>query len=141
MRGAGNKKRLPRLLTRRGFATQPGWELPVWRGVGKLMPRHPEGTGVEMWRSTQELVQMREWVESRAGWPCRRIDGRITFNFPGERCGGLEIGWAEFEINFLAGRMAFAYEDEEPGRWLLGTWAEARDFAARLRAAAGVGRR
>jgi hypothetical protein len=89
-----------------------------------------------MLRVTQDVVEVRSWVESREGWPCRRLDGKLALNFPGEACRGVEVGWEEFEPNFLRGGCVLVYEDALGSRrCFLGSDAEARAFVAGERAA------
>jgi len=94
----------------------------------------PEGNGSQqMLRVTQDVVQVRSWVEARDGWPCRRLDGRVALNFPGEICRGLEVGWGEFEPNFCAGRLVFVHDDVAGSRaWFIGSPGEAREFVSRV---------
>jgi hypothetical protein len=87
-----------------------------------------------MWRVTQDVVEIRGWVQGRGGWPCRLLDGRIALNFPGERCRGLEIGWDEFGPNFCFGRCVFVYDDAAgAGGWFLGSAQEAHHFVSEAR--------
>jgi hypothetical protein len=82
-----------------------------------------------MLRVTQDVVEIRGWVQSRGGWPVRRLDGRIAIGFRGEVRRGVDIEWGEFEPNFCVGRWVFVYDDA-PGsaRWFLGSAEEARRY-------------
>lgn len=64
-----------------------------------------------MLRITRAVSEVRSFAESRCGWPCRRLDGRLALGFPGDICRGLEIGWDEFEVNFCLGRYALVWDD------------------------------
>jgi hypothetical protein len=84
-----------------------------------------------MVRITQNVVEVRSWVQARSGWPCRRLDGGIAVSFPGDRCRGIEIGWDEFEPNFCARRYVLALDDAHGStRHFLGSVADARTYLA-----------
>jgi hypothetical protein len=85
-----------------------------------------------MLQVTQDVVQVRRWAEERGGRPCRRLDGRIALNLPGDICRGVEVGWDEFEPVFCAGRLAFVHGDAGSRTWFIGTQREAREFVAGL---------
>lgn len=85
-----------------------------------------------MLRVTQEVVRVRRWAEERGGTPCRRLDGRIALNLPGDICRGVGIGWDEFEPVFCAGRLAFAHGEAGSRTWFIGTPLEAREFVTRI---------
>ncbi len=89
------------------------------------------GWAVPTLRVTQGIAAVRRWVDSRGGWPCRRLDGGLAVGFHGDICRGVQIGWDEFEVNFCAGRLALAYDDTPAGvRCFIGRPPEARRFAA-----------
>jgi len=74
---------------------------------------------------------IRAWTESRQGWPCRRLDGRLALGFAGEECLGIEIGWNEFEATFCVQRAAFVCDDAPGSRsCFVGGPDEARRFLA-----------
>ena len=64
-----------------------------------------------MLRITRTVSEVRSFAESRNGWPCRRLDGRLALGFRGDICRGVEIGWDEFEVNFLLGRYVLVWDD------------------------------
>ncbi len=91
-----------------------------------------------MLRATQDVLELRTWAQSRGGWPCRRLDGKIALNFPGEPCRGVEIGWDEFEPNFCVGRCVLVYDDSVGStRWFIGNDEEARRFVSEREGLAG----
>jgi hypothetical protein len=98
----------------------------------------PEGEREQpMVQVTQDVVRVRSWVQSRSGWPCRRLDGGIAVAFPGDRCRGIEIGWGEFEPNFCARRYVLVHDDALGStRCFLGTAEAARSFLAEAASAA-----
>ncbi len=84
-----------------------------------------------MFRTTQDIVELRRWAELRGARPCRDDrTGRLVLVLPG-RAGGcaLDVGWDEFEPTFLASGEVFVYDDA-PGyaRFFLGPAAEAHAF-------------
>jgi hypothetical protein len=84
-----------------------------------------------MLRTTQDIVELRRWAESRDGQPCRDPrTGRIALAFAGDPC-AFPVGWDEFEPAFMASRSVFVY-DEAPGsrRHFLGPIEEAHEFVA-----------
>jgi hypothetical protein len=85
-----------------------------------------------MLRVTQDVGLVRRWAEERGGRPCRRLDGRVALNLPGDICRGVEIGWDEFQPVFCAGRLAFVHGEEGSRTWFIGTQREAREFTTRL---------
>jgi hypothetical protein len=64
-----------------------------------------------MLRITRAVSEVRAWASARGAWPCRRLDGRLALGFPNETCRGVGIGWAEFEVNFVARRSVLAWDD------------------------------
>jgi len=84
-----------------------------------------------MIRIVRGVVEVRSWVQQRDGRPCRRPDGALDLNLPGEPCRGIDVTWGEFEPNFCVARLALAYDDA-PGspRWLLGGSGEVERFLA-----------
>jgi len=79
---------------------------------------------------TEDVVEMRDWAESRGARPCRQPGtGRLGLAFSGEPCEDVLVGWGEFEPAFCIGHLVFVY-DEAPGsrRWFIGSEAEARAF-------------
>jgi hypothetical protein len=86
----------------------------------------------------RQVGEVRAWVQQRAGHPCRRPDGAIDLNLPGEPCRGVDVEWGEFEPNFCVGRSALVYDDA-PGSslWFLGGSEEVRSFLAEAEAATG----
>jgi hypothetical protein len=80
---------------------------------------------------TRSVSEVRSWAQARGAWPCRRLDGRLALGFPNEICRGVEIGWAEFAVNFVARRSVLAWDDA-PGstRALIRSEAEARRLLA-----------
>lgn len=82
-------------------------------------------------RVTQDITAVRRWVDSRGGWPCRRLDGGLAVGFQADICRGVQIGWDEFEVNFCTGRLALAFDEVPSGiRCFIGRLPEARRFAA-----------
>lgn len=84
-----------------------------------------------MLRTTQDVVELRRWAESRGGRPCREgRSGRLGLAFAGEPC-PFPVGWDEFEPAFCASRSVFVY-DEGPGahRFFVGPQDEAHAFVA-----------
>ncbi len=84
-----------------------------------------------MLRTTQDVVELRHWAESRGAQPCRDPGcGRIALAFAGDPC-AFPVGWDEFEPAFMASRSVFVY-DEAPGsrRHFLGPMDEAHAFVA-----------
>jgi hypothetical protein len=83
-----------------------------------------------MLHATEDVVEMREWADSRGARPSRHPGtGRLGLALPGEPCEDVLVGWGEFEPAFCTSRLVFVY-DEAPGsrRWFIGTEAEARAF-------------
>jgi hypothetical protein len=93
-----------------------------------------------MLRVTQDVVELRGWVQSRGGWPVRERDGRITVSYPGDRGRAAEIGWEEFEAVFCSCGWVLVYDDA-PGsrRCLVGSVEEARAFVVGSREAQRMG--
>jgi hypothetical protein len=79
---------------------------------------------------TGDVVELRDWAESRGARPCRQRDtGRLGLAFPGESCEDVPVEWGEFEPAFCVSHLVFVY-DEAPGsrRWFIGSEVEARAF-------------
>ena len=84
-----------------------------------------------MIRVMREVAEVRAWVQQREGRPCRRPDGAIDLNLPGEPCRGVDVAWGEFEPNFCVTRSALAYDDAPGSRvWLVGGPEEVERFLA-----------
>jgi hypothetical protein len=67
-----------------------------------------------MYRTTQDVLELRRWAEARAVRPCRdESTGRLVLARPGQ---GLvcDVGWEEFEPAFLTRHDVCIY-DEAPG--------------------------
>ncbi len=82
-----------------------------------------------MYRTTQDVVEVRRWAEARGYRPCRdELSGRLVLAFP-DQAGCPEVGWEEFEPAFLVAQQVFVC-DEGPGhiRCFVGPPGEARDF-------------
>ena len=82
-----------------------------------------------MFRTTQDVVELRRWAESHGARPCRdEHTGRLALLLPGQ-AGACAVGWDEFEPAFLAHQDVFVY-DESPGRpqCFIGPAAEAHAF-------------
>jgi hypothetical protein len=62
-------------------------------------------------RVTDDVLELRSWAEERGGQPCRQLDGRLTLCFGPDSGSALRVGWDEFEVAFMHGRDAFAYDD------------------------------
>jgi hypothetical protein len=84
-----------------------------------------------MLRVTDDILELRHWVEERGGRPCRQPDGRISVCFGGDPRPALPVDWGEFEIIFH-GRKKVAVYDDAPGsaNLFLGTADEARAYVA-----------
>ena len=86
-----------------------------------------------LFRTTQDLLELRRWAEARAARPHRQEStGRLALAVPGGS-GGREVGWEEFEPAFRALGQVCVY-DGAPGacRSFIGSPEEALRF---LRAA------
>jgi hypothetical protein len=89
-----------------------------------------------MFRTTQDVVELRHWAESRGARPCRdEATGRLGLVIPGHACPATqEVGWDELESTFMVSRSVFVYEDAPGGhRWFIGSSDEAHAFLGRLR--------
>lgn len=64
-----------------------------------------------MLRLTHGVAEVRTWAQARGAWPCRQLDGGLALGFSNEPCRGVEIGWAEFAVNFRAGRCVLIWDD------------------------------
>jgi hypothetical protein len=85
-----------------------------------------------MLRTTQNVVELRHWAESRGALPCREEGtGRLGLAFPGVPCAAREVGWDEFEPTFVTTRCVFVYDDA-PGacRCFIGASEDAHAFVA-----------
>jgi hypothetical protein len=85
-----------------------------------------------MLRVTDDVLELRRWAEALGGRPCRdAATGRLRVAFPPDRACTVDVGWAEFEPAFCAGRCVFVYDDA-PGarRHFVGTMDEAQAFMA-----------
>ena len=84
-----------------------------------------------MFRTTQDVVELRRWAEMHGASPCRdELTGRLVLALPGRAAGRyLSVGWDEFEPAFLASQDVFVYDDA-PGRprCFVGPAAEAHAF-------------
>ncbi len=84
-----------------------------------------------MFRTTQDILELRRWAEARGARPCREEEsGRLTLVVPG--AGGAEVcevGWEEFEPAFVTRRDVFVYDDA-PGcsRCFVGSLVEAHAY-------------
>ena len=68
-----------------------------------------------MFRTIQDVVELRRWAESHGARPCRdQHTGRPMLALPGQG-GTCDVGWDEFEATFLASHDVFVYDDA-PGR-------------------------
>jgi hypothetical protein len=93
-----------------------------------------------MLRVTEEVLEVRRWAECRGARPCRdEATGAPALASPAQPCpGGREVGWAEFEAAFCAGRCVLVYDDGPGGtRFFLGSVEAARAFVAAAEAAHG----
>lgn len=81
-----------------------------------------------VYRTTQDVLELRRWAEGRAALPCRERDGHLVLSLPHEPCGEA-VGWEEFEPAFVTLRYVFVYDDA-PGaeRCFVGPEEEARAF-------------
>lgn len=82
-----------------------------------------------MFRTTQDVVEIRRWAEAHGARPCRdERTGRLVLAFP-DQGGGCDVGWDEFEPTFLANHDVLVYDDA-PGhaRCFIGPVGEARAF-------------
>ncbi len=82
-----------------------------------------------MYRTTQDVVELRRWAEMHGARPCRdERTGRLLLVLPGEG-GACDVGWDEFEPAFLACHDVFVYDDA-PGRprCFVGAAADAHAF-------------
>ncbi len=82
-----------------------------------------------MFRTTQDVVELRRWAEAHGARPCRdERTGRLTLLLPGQG-GACDVGWDEFEPTFLARGDVFVY-DESPGhvQCFIGPAADAHAF-------------
>ncbi len=82
-----------------------------------------------MYRTTQDVLELRRWAEAHGAVPCRdAATGRLVLSFPAERCGE-EVGWEEFEPTFVTCRYVFVHDDA-PGsdRCFVGPADEAHAF-------------
>jgi hypothetical protein len=64
-----------------------------------------------MLRITRGVSEVRSWAQARGAWPCRRLDGLLALGFPRGICRGIEIGWGEFEVNFVSSRCVLTWDD------------------------------
>lgn len=84
-----------------------------------------------MLRTTQDILELRRWAESRGARPCREEEsGRLTLVVPGEGAVQVcDVGWEEFEPAFLTRRDVFVYDDA-PGcsRCFVGSLVEAHAY-------------
>jgi hypothetical protein len=68
-----------------------------------------------VFRTTQDVVELRRWAEAHGARPCRdERTGRLLLALPAQG-GACDVGWDEFEATFLACHDVFVY-DEAPGR-------------------------
>jgi hypothetical protein len=84
-----------------------------------------------MLRVTADVLELRRWAEARGGRPCRDAEsGRLRVAFGDDGC-AIEVGWAEFEPAFRAGRCVLVYDDA-PGtrRHFVGPADEAQAYVA-----------
>ncbi len=82
-----------------------------------------------MYRTTQDVVEIRRWAEQHGAHPCRDGEtGRLILVLPGQE-GACDVGWDEFEATFLTSHDVFVYDDA-PGRprCFIGSAAEAHAF-------------
>jgi hypothetical protein len=84
-----------------------------------------------MLRATDDILELRHWVEERCGQPCRFADGKLGLCFGEELAGATLVGWDEFEPTFCAGLCVFVYDDS-PGcnHHFIGSREEARGYVA-----------
>jgi hypothetical protein len=90
-----------------------------------------------MFRTTQDIVELRRWAEFREARPCRDTrTGQLQLSLPGGPGEGFEVGWDEFEPAFVHARQVFVYDDA-PGsrRCFIGAAAEAEVFVCGPRGA------
>lgn len=83
-----------------------------------------------MFRTTQDVVELRRWAELRGARPCREEGtGRLALALPDTPCTAREVGWDEFEVTFMVSHAVFVY-DEAPGspRCFVGASDEAYAF-------------
>jgi hypothetical protein len=91
-----------------------------------------------VYRTTQDVVELRRWAEAHGARPRRdERTGRLLLALPGQ-CGGCDVGWDEFEPTFLVCHDVFVYDDA-PGRprCFVGPVAEARTFVSGVEAVQG----
>jgi hypothetical protein len=82
-----------------------------------------------VFRTTQDVVELRRWAEAHGARPCRdERTGRLVLSLPGQGS-ACDVGWDEFEATFLATHHVLVY-DESPGRprCFVGPPAEAQQF-------------
>jgi hypothetical protein len=84
-----------------------------------------------VYRTTQDVLELRRWAEGREARPCREEEtGRLALAMPGDR-GGQEVGWEEFEPVFRVAGHVCIYDDA-PGagarRCFIGSPDEALEF-------------
>ncbi len=82
-----------------------------------------------MFRTTQDVVELRRWADAHGARPCRdERTGRLVLVLPGQAA-ACEVGWDEFEPTFLVAHDVFVYDDA-PGRprCFIGPAAEAQAF-------------
>ena len=92
-----------------------------------------------MFRTTQDVIELRRWAEARGARPCREErTGRLALALPGQG-GDRDVGWDEFEPTFLQRHDVFVYDDA-PGcsRCFVGPADEARLFLCGGEDAAGT---
>jgi hypothetical protein len=94
-----------------------------------------------MLRVTDDILEVRTWVEERGGRPCRSQDGRLGLCF-GTRVDATPVGWDEFEPTFVRCRNVLVYDDApDCTHHFIGNEDEARSYVAsqnpRLSGAAG----
>jgi hypothetical protein len=81
-----------------------------------------------VYRTTQDVLELRRWAEAHGASPCRERAGRLVLSLPGEPCGE-EVGWDEFEPTFVTLQYVFVYDDAPSSvRSFLGTFDEAHAF-------------
>lgn len=85
-----------------------------------------------MLRVTQDVLEIRRWVEARGARPCRDgSSGRLGVAFEGDPC-PFPVGWDEFEPAFCAAGCVCVYDDA-PGacRLFVGEAGEVHEYVAR----------
>lgn len=93
-----------------------------------------------MIRIVRHVAEVRAWVEQRGGRPCRRPDGGLDLNLPGEPCRGIDVAWGEFEPNFCVAHYALAFDDAPGSRaWFLGREHDVERLFAASRREGGPG--